>query len=742
MHRLSRNLKQLLTLMVAVCFLGAIPAAAQVSVSLPDGAGAAGTSGTIPVTVGDLTGEGVLSFDFTITFDESVVDITGFSADGTISEGMSISADTTGNSIRVVAAGAEELTGSGTLINLNADFGAEGNSALTFTDFVFNEGTPAADLSDGAIEIPEVALSLPHTTGAVGADVTIPVSTTDLTGGGVLAYDITISFDEEIVDISGIDATGTISDGMSINTDTAGNAIRIVAASGSELSGTGTLINLTGTVISEGMSVLDFTSVTLNEGTPHGAGVDGSITVGAEGVPTFEAALPDTTISEGQTLAFTYVATDPEGAALTYSITEGPAGATINAVTGELQWTPGLDDAGSHIITVEADNGTQAVTTTATVTVTDVEAEFQANLSGINEVPPVLSSGAGIANIDIDGNNVTVTGSFSNLVSDVNTAIRGGAHIHVGGVGTNGPIVIELQPTFATDERSGTFEADSNTVDVTTLTFPEGIDADSVLSALQNGNAYVNVHTDAHGSGEIRGQILRAGNSPPDASQITSPVDGSSYDVEGDPEDLLFTIATSVSADPDGDEVLFLLQVSSEPNFPLAGTEYITFGETPSLDVTVHDGARIFDEASGAEPGEIPIGSSEDIYMRTIATDGSQWTVGPTVQISLTRGLVTDTEPGLELPGVFSLKGNYPNPFNPSTTVRFDLPAAANVSVEVYDMLGRRVMTVQATSVQAGAERSVEIDAAALTSGTYVYRVIAETTSDTMVKSGKMTLVK
>jgi len=587
-----------------------------------------------------------------------------------------------------------------------------------------------------------VALSLPHTTGAVGADVTIPVSTTDLTDEAVLAYDITITFDEEIVDISGVDATGTISDGMSINTDTTGNAIRIVAASGSELSGSGTLINLTGTVLSEGVSVLDFTSVTLNEGTPQSAGVDGSITVGAEGVPTFEAALPDTTISEGQTLSFTYVAFDPGGADLTYSLTTGPDGASLNATTGEFQWTPGLDDSGSHTVTVEADNGTEAATTTATITVTDLEAEFQANLSGINEVPPILSSGSGIANIDIEGDIVTVTGTFGNLVSEVDTGIRGGAHIHVGSVGMNGPIVIELQPTLAENGRSGTFEAGDNTIDLTTLTYPEGVDADSVSSALENGNAYVNIHTSAHGSGEIRGQILRAGNSPPDASEITSPVDGSSYDVEGDPEDLLLTIATSVSADPDDDEVLFLLQVSSEPNFPLGDTEYITFGETPSLDITVHDGARLFDEASGAVPGEIPIGSSEDIYMRTIATDGSQWTVGPTVQISLTRGLVTDTEPGLELPGVFSLKGNYPNPFNPSTTVRFDLPAAANVSVEVYDMLGRRVMTVPATSIQAGAERSVEIDGAALTSGTYVYRVIAETTSDTMVKSGKMTLVK
>ncbi len=94
------------------------------------------------------------------------------------------------------------------------------------------------------------------------------------------------------------------------------------------------------------------------------------------------------------------------------------------------------------------------------------------------------------------------------------------------------------------------------------------------------------------------------------------------------------------------------------------------------------------------------------------------------------------------LPQEFALKGNYPNPFNPSTTISFDLPATADVSIDVVDMLGRRVMTVPVQSLSAGANRTVQIDAASLASGTYLYRVTAKMANATKVQTGRMTLVK
>jgi hypothetical protein len=95
-----------------------------------------------------------------------------------------------------------------------------------------------------------------------------------------------------------------------------------------------------------------------------------------------------------------------------------------------------------------------------------------------------------------------------------------------------------------------------------------------------------------------------------------------------------------------------------------------------------------------------------------------------------------------EVPGSFHLRGNFPNPFNPATTVRFDLPAAADVQVQVFDMLGRQVMAVDAGRMSAGRGHTVRVDASSLTSGIYIYRVRAVSARDEMVGTGQMTLVK
>lgn len=76
-------------------------------------------------------------------------------------------------------------------------------------------------------------------------------------------------------------------------------------------------------------------------------------------------------------------------------------------------------------------------------------------------------------------------------------------------------------------------------------------------------------------------------------------------------------------------------------------------------------------------------------------------------------------------PGAFALFQNYPNPFNPSTTIRYTVPAAGDVSVRVYDLLGREVRTLAAGFHQAGSYR-VRFDASGLSSGVYFYRLEAQ----------------
>ncbi|WP_158607328.1 MBG domain-containing protein [Rhodohalobacter sp. SW132] len=89
------------------------------------------------------------------------------------------------------------------------------------------------------------------------------------------------------------------------------------------------------------------------------------------------------------------------------------------------------------------------------------------------------------------------------------------------------------------------------------------------------------------------------------------------------------------------------------------------------------------------------------------------------------------------MPVEFALEQNYPNPFNPSTNIRYSVPGQEHVRLEVYDIMGRRVMVLQDGIQQAG-WHNVHFNAGSLASGVYFYRL----TAGEAMKVGRMTLIK
>jgi len=89
------------------------------------------------------------------------------------------------------------------------------------------------------------------------------------------------------------------------------------------------------------------------------------------------------------------------------------------------------------------------------------------------------------------------------------------------------------------------------------------------------------------------------------------------------------------------------------------------------------------------------------------------------------------------VPKTFALEQNYPNPFNPSTAISYQLPVAGNVSLKVFDMLGKEVATLVNARQEAGAY-TVNFNANNLSSGVYFYRLQA----GNFVQTRKMMLVK
>lgn len=101
-------------------------------------------------------------------------------------------------------------------------------------------------------------------------------------------------------------------------------------------------------------------------------------------------------------------------------------------------------------------------------------------------------------------------------------------------------------------------------------------------------------------------------------------------------------------------------------------------------------------------------------------------------------------------PVEFSLCGNYPNPFNPQTIISWELPVSSSVTVMIYDVAGREIISLVDGVYNAGAHTAVwdacDQTGAAVTAGMYLYRLIAQPEKEsgfsTFTATGKMVLLR
>lgn len=228
-------------------------------------------------------------------------------------------------------------------------------------------------------------------------------------------------------------------------------------------------------------------------------------------------------------------------------------------------------------------------------------------------------------------------------------------------------------------------------------------------------------------------------NFPPTAAVITSPEDGASLLIgseegeEPDPADTPFVVEWGASADPEEDNITYTWQLSPSSDF----STFLVNSPSSESGTDTHFETDYATLSTLLSDNGVDVGSSIELYHRVVTSDGSNTVEGDAFSVILTRGLVTnlETEPGI--PREFALYNNYPNPFNPTTTFRFDLPEMAPVELMVYDMIGRRVATIVAEELPAG-QFQFTWDAGHLSSGIYLYRLKAGSFSQT----NKLVLLK
>jgi hypothetical protein len=95
------------------------------------------------------------------------------------------------------------------------------------------------------------------------------------------------------------------------------------------------------------------------------------------------------------------------------------------------------------------------------------------------------------------------------------------------------------------------------------------------------------------------------------------------------------------------------------------------------------------------------------------------------------------------IPETYALRANYPNPFNPSTTIVYELPEAAPVTLLIYDLTGKQIRTLVNEARYAGYHQTVwdgtDFKGALVATGVYFYRITA---GDAFVETRKMVLMK
>ncbi len=147
--------------------------------------------------------------------------------------------------------------------------------------------------------------------------------------------------------------------------------------------------------------------------------------------------------------------------------------------------------------------------------------------------------------------------------------------------------------------------------------------------------------------------------------------------------------------------------------------------------------ARGFRTTDGGQTWVETVSYPYSIFTDICFTNSYVFYMGYGTVIFRTGNLTGVMNEPVNIPKVFQLKQNHPNPFNPSTKISFSLPKNSLVTLKVYNVAGKEVATIVEGMKNSG-EHTLEFNGANLSSGVYFYRL----TTNEYIETKKMLLVK
>jgi hypothetical protein len=442
--------------------------------------------------------------------------------------------------------------------------------------------------------------------------------------------------------------------------------------------------------------------------------------------PPVIADIPDTTLFETYA-EFTY---DVEATGIpdpTFSLLAAPGGMTIDEVSGLIEWTPTSAQVGRDTVIVEADNGQG----------TDTEM-FVATVVNLNEPPQNLTSelfDTGVTNLAWDapastywlaGYNVyhsTSTGGPYALVEELGPYELSVALATQGFSQTNYYVV-----TAALEVGRGSYESvSSNEV----LTYSLG--AAEVACLNDDGTA-----ESGHQAGGANGEMAASLDAPGEEEVTLTKVAVFLFEFVNTP------ITIKVSADDAGGYPGSSLAQAQYPESMLRGGWNIL--EIPEFMQPSFTGESFF---VGVVEGMAnnTVGLDEGSYGHSFTkAPGGAWSFMFSGELML-RAIVEDDGTGVEDPPEDSVRrlalGNFPDPFNPVTQIRYELPHPGRVTLRIHDLSGRLIRELVGRQAHGEGSYTVPWDGRdnagrSVVSGTYFCRL--EVDGATLTE--KMILVK